>query len=244
MDYSIDNNQALNARSSFNIMEAAALIAGIHPGLITSTATGEFVLRREWDCACEEKNYVRTTSFGSEDMVSPTSQQRISYADASARFVEWMDALYDAVEIGELPLLTRAEKQTPQEPAFPNMPRYAQIDALDPMRTKIKREEIIRWLTSKNITNGYFSPKVQVPVMEVPGYLDPNNSAYSWRLQLAIKAWEHAASKGQRRGVTTIIDKWLDEEAKANNTEYSSRLKEAIKLIANWNESGGAPNTP
>lgn len=243
MDYVIGNTTALDARSSFNIKETAALIAGINPSLIDHTEAGEFVLKRDWDCPCQQKNPVRTMSFGNEDSVLPDEQQRRSYAEANASFVEWMDTLYDAIEIGHLEPAVKADKPNPKEPAFRNMPRYAQIDALDPLRTKITREEIVRWLTDKEITTGYFFPnKPQKAMMEVPGYLDPNHECYSWRLHLAIRAWEHAASKGLPTAVRPAIAKFLEQELK--NKERIGNLIDAICLVGNWNEVGGAPKTP
>ena len=252
MDYSIGGTEAHDTKSSFNIIQTAALIAGIDPGLIKPTVNGEYKLIREWDCRCDVKGPLRTMTFRHEEPLLGNDTQYKNYAEANAKFHRWIDAIYEAVESFELPAAL-VYKINPKEPVYVSMPRYAQTDAPDAERTKITRNAIVEWLTSKSITKGYFSPKSTPATAEtigtMPPYLDPNNDCSAY-IPALIKAWEHVYSLRLETGVAKAMFDWLTEENKAGrllnekDKPLSNQAKEAICLVANWNKKGGAPKTP
>ncbi|WP_334188935.1 hypothetical protein [Noviherbaspirillum sp.] len=251
MNYSIGNTEALDTKSSFNIVQAAALIAGIDPAFVDENVHGELKVKRDWDCPCEETRIIRTKTFGNEPSELGNVAQITDYTEAAGKFNQWIDALYEAIESSELAAAI-APKPTPKEPAFFNMPRYADVDAPDPRRTKIKRQDLVDWLTSKGLARGYFFSKEAegLAVNKVPPYLRETGDFISPKLIAAIRAWEHFSAKGLKTGVHKAVMTWLEQENAAgrllddDNQALSKSAREAIAAVVNWNTKGGAPKTP
>lgn len=245
MEYTITETKILNVRSRFSVVETAALLSNFDPKFIEMDMYGEFRVRRDWDCTCEKARLVRTTSFQIEGCLNTGSSEQVeNYSLASTQFTQWMDALYEAIESDEL-TATTAPKNNPSVPLMRNLPQYTRIDKFDPVNTKIRRTDIVEWLTSKGITDSYFIKAEPVTTMERPGYLDENHPSYSWRLRAAIEAWEHVVRLGLKTAVQPEVRKWLDAQVAAGRfAGNSDRASEAIQQVVNFNRQGGAPKTP
>lgn len=245
MQYTITETKILDIRSRFSVVETAALLSNFDPKFIEKDMYGEFRVRRDWDCTCEKARLVRTTSFQTEGCLNTGSAEQVeNYSLASTQFTQWMDALYEAIESEELPATT-APKTNPSEPQMRNLPQYTRTDKFDPVDSKIRRVDIVEWLTSKGITDSYFIKTEPVTMMERPGYLDENHPSYSWRLRAAIEAWEHVTQLGLKTAVQPAVKKWLDAQVAAGRFEgHSDRASEAIQQVVNFNRQGGAPKTP
>jgi hypothetical protein len=245
MRYTITETKILDVRSRFSVVETAALLSNFDPKFIEKDMYGEFRVTRDWDYTCEKARLVRTTSFQTEGYLNTGSPEQVEhYSLASTQFTQWMDALYEAIESEELPA-TVAPKTNPSEPQLRNLPQYTRADKFDPVDTKIRRTDIVEWLTAKGICESYFIKAEPVRMMEKPGYLDENHPSYSWRLQAAIEAWEHVAELDLKTAVKPEVQKWIDAQVAAGRFKgYSERASEAIQQVVNFNRQGGAPKTP
>lgn len=257
MDYSVGYTDALDARSSFNLQDAAALIAGINPTLVRIAEDGEFFIQRDWDCPCQELHLVRTATFGTEPPAhgSPTDHAR--HQKAAQLFHQWIDTLYDAIDNDDLKA-TQVYKHNAKEPALRNLPRYAQTDALDPKRTKVSREELTRWLKKAGQTTGYFfcvpdltlapEPEPAQATEFVRPYLIPGSAEYLPALHTLIQALDYKlANPGsgrtpkqriidyvKRHGIPGIKLEW--------GTEVEPKIPDLVECMAkvgNSKRSGG-----
>lgn len=115
--------------------------------------------------------------------------------------------------------------------------------------TKVKVEDLKRWLLEKNFTNNFFFQK---DTNAGASYLDPENEFYAPKLSAAVNAWLEVTSNPKLLNGKTpkqALDIWLRQNAndygltKEDGNPNQSAIEE-ISKIANWKLEGGAAKTP
>ena len=113
-------------------------------------------------------------------------------------------------------------------------------------KTTVKFDDVVAWLTSRGVTDGFFFPVEEAP----RDYLDPNHPRYSVRLAAAIKVWEAMGDENLLAGkaTKTAIKDWLESRYKelglVHKNKISNNAIENVVAVVNWQTVGGAPKTP
>jgi hypothetical protein len=244
VDYSITDTEALDLRDDFDLVQTAALIAGIDPEMVRQSEDGHFYLKREWDCPCEEHRAIRPGSFKGEPLKVGTPDQHNAYSDASYRFTQWIDTVYSVVESKKLKTVGTPQLNTTR-PTFRNMPRYAQAGAPDPKNTRVAREDIVAWLSSKGLTKGYFFRQTEKELKLKPAkderldFLNPKHPCYSPKLAASYCAWKAISQLASinTKDVKENLNIWINENLSQfdkNGKSLKSGAIEDAATVANW----------
>lgn len=110
--------------------------------------------------------------------------------------------------------------------------------------TTIDREELRRWLVSRNAAVGFFFGDKE----EQRGYLDPDHARYSAKLAAAVSAWE-GYKEIPGKTPKQAMEKWLREHASEfglvdDDGNPKKTPVDQCSEVANWQIVGGAPRTP
>lgn len=113
-------------------------------------------------------------------------------------------------------------------------------------KTTVKFDDIVAWLTSRGIADGFFFPVEEAP----RDYLDSTHPRYSVKLAAAIKVWEAMEDENLLAGKSTktAMTDWLESRYKdlglVHNGKISKNAIENVVAVVNWQTTGGAPKTP
>lgn len=111
----------------------------------------------------------------------------------------------------------------------------------------ISRDDLVKWLSSRGITTGFF---FQTGFSKV-NYLNPDHPRYAPKLAAAINAWLALEDANLIKGKSPkqALLKWLRENAAEyelsddDGKPNENGIEECAK-VANWKKTGGAPKTP
>lgn len=207
-------NQLFSLMDSFSIMEASALIAGKSPDSIVP----------EYDMngnPCSEPCILDNAS---------------DYEKTVFRMA--VNSITHAIEIGQLKALikTRATTQLYKTDLAKDWEvKYF----LSPNETRIERNELMKWLSSRNCYPDFFFNNSNTPMYLIP----ENNPQYSPKLCAIVHAWEatkEAEENNQLGGasVKQYASNWLDKNAPKYGVEGVSNYDDMAAII-NWNTKGG-----
>ncbi|NBQ69215.1 MAG: hypothetical protein EBU46_10415 [Nitrosomonadaceae bacterium] len=110
--------------------------------------------------------------------------------------------------------------------------------------TTVKRAVLVAWLEELGHRAAFFFSGVT----ECPDYLDRKNPRYAPKLAAAVRAWQ-AVTDPHGTHPKQALQNWLLEHARelgltrANGKPNQNAIDEIAK-VANWRPSGGAPKTP
>lgn len=114
-------------------------------------------------------------------------------------------------------------------------------------KSKISTDDLKQWLFKEGYTDSYvfFNQKDNAP-----SYLNENHPRYSAKLAAAVKVW--LAMEDRKllvsKATKTALEKWLTERYLELGLTYQDKLSQkAIDEcvnVANWNNKGGATETP
>jgi hypothetical protein len=125
---------------------------------------------------------------------------------------------------------------------------FQTIDHPSMSHTRVKVDNLRRWLESRGFKTGFFFPQAD----DTPDFLDPSHKNYAPKLAAAIKAWQAVNANPELlvgKTVKKALIKWLHKNAdqleltKDDGNPNEQGIKDIAK-IANWDTKGGAPKTP
>jgi hypothetical protein len=115
--------------------------------------------------------------------------------------------------------------------------------------TTIQREDLVKWLLSKNYKPPFFFEQTS----DIPPYLDPKNENYSPKLAAAVRVWEAVTTDpryaNNGKAPKTNIENWLISHAdefgliKDDGGINNDAIKNQIAKVSNWKTDGGAPKS-
>lgn len=226
----------------YSIVEAAAIVSGIHPAAIKDYPDGTCEVKEDWESHNDAAILANAWTVNSQDLLyMPKSMERNAASKRTEEFKTVATSLERAIEAGNLAATT---KQEPEQSLNIRQPhRWA--------ATFIEKHALVYWLDENGLPRGIFS-KIQArkPTAQLLAYLDPTSPYYSHSLAAAIAGHNYAASQNLNKKVKDAIKKWIRAENASgrlldeNGKEWTDTALEAIAKVANWNKEGGAPTTP
>ncbi len=149
-------------------------------------------------------------------------------------------ALVGAIRKGKvIGILTEGIVPVPGDP-YNDMPE----PALSMTLSVVDMDSLREWLRGKGVKNNPLLPVTP----EAPEYLQKGKPRYAPKLAAAVHAWE-ATRDQQGRHPKQALMKWLREHAAEfglcdDDGNPSENVIDEIAKVANWQLSGGAPQTP
>jgi len=122
------------------------------------------------------------------------------------------------------------------------------IDEISMSGTRVKVDDLRRWLEGRGFITGFFFPKAD----DTPDFLDPCHQNCAPKLAGAIRAWQAVNADPELmvgKTVKQALLKWLRKNAdqfgltKDDGNPNEQGIEEIAK-ISNWDTKGGAPKTP
>jgi hypothetical protein len=225
-----------NLSEDLSIDDAAALIAGYSPVQISRCKNDTNFDQTFSKYPIALKSLTHAVTNGRIKAAIRYSAREYGYADAEAD-QEYYDADFWTV-IGST---AEEGEQVSKDKScfFKPFPDWS--------LTTVTRDDLVLWLRSRGITDGFFFP-LDKETPEIPDYLDPNGPRYANKLSAAVHAWQAVTDPG-KSSPKKALEKWLRENAVmfGMTDDEGNPVNQAIEdcsKVANWQPSGGAPKTP
>lgn len=214
-----------------NVVQAALLIVGAHPGLTFIVENDSRVDRpKGYDAA--------------KTAICHALRKYDDYCDAE-RNGSW-DAPCNQNYLDSLKSKAIEGRLIPEYESDINGNYVIPVaGSIDLWKSTVDVESLRQWLKHRGFTTGFFFPS---GVDDAPDYLDPKNPRYAPKLAAAVKAWLAVTDPG-KVSPKKALDKWLREHAAEFGLTDDDGLPinqavEDCSKVANWNQKGGAPTTP
>ena len=211
----LPKDQIFSLMDSFSIIEACALIAGHAP----SDVVPEYDLNGN---PCSEPCILSNAN----------DEQRMVFDLA-------LKSMIGAVEVGRLKAIIKTTSvmqlyKTDHEAEW--QAKYY----LSPNETRIERDELLRWLNSRQCYPDFFFNQKNAPQYLV----QDDNRQYAPKLCAIVHAWEatkEAEDAGALEGqsIKQFASSWLKTHAKKYGVDSSDF--ESMAQIMNWGTAGGRP---
>jgi hypothetical protein len=225
-----------NLAEDLSIEDAAALIAGYNPVLISrcKNDTNFDQTFSKYPIALKSLTHAITNRRVNASIRH--SAREYGYADAEA------DQEYYDAEFWHVTGSTADEDEKVSKDKscfFKPFPDWS--------LSTIARDELVAWLRSRGIKDGFFFPR-DADASNVPDYLDPKGARYANKLAAAVHAWQAVTNSG-KVSPKKALEKWLREHASmfGMTDDDGNPVNQAIEdcsKVANWRPGGGAPKTP
>lgn len=208
---------------SYTIDQAAALIAGYDPNSVD--ASGEWFKDVETGLTCSDGIGDVAAAFTvlvNAISAEPPSLKAQLVFDAEPRFVAGVGNLlqrgyWKGEDVSEV------EDSAGDSYVIAKIPNWN--------KTKIRRDDLITWLSSRNYRPAFFFPDSG----DESDPTDQKNPCYAPELADALQAWQAVSTTDGKGKPKARVKAWLDE-----NTSQSNEAKERIATVANWEKGGGA----
>ncbi len=122
------------------------------------------------------------------------------------------------------------------------------VNMADLSLTKVKVDDLQKWLTARGVTSGFFFPNEK----GVPDYLDASHCNHSIKMAAAIAAWQAVNEEPELclgKSVREAMKVWLRKNADhlgliKKDGKINAQAVDDISKVSNWDYGGGAPATP
>jgi hypothetical protein len=225
-----------NIAEDFNIEDAAALIAGYNPGQISRCRNDTFFDQVLSKYQIALKSLTHSITNGRLKAAIRYSAREHGYVDAESD-----PEFYDADTWSVTGSTSHEYEKISKDKScfFKPFPDWS--------LTTITRDDLVQWLSSRGIKDGFFFPS-DTATSDTPDYLDPNAPRYANKLAAAVHAWQAVTDSG-KISPKKALEKWLREHAAmyGMTDEDGNPVNQAIEdcsKVANWQPGGGAPKTP
>lgn len=207
-------NQLFGLMDSFSIIEASALIAGKAPDDVIP----------EYDC---NGNQISEPYI----LANATDDQKTVFNMA-------LNGIVSSIESGRLKALIKTTALTQLYKTDIESDWNAKY-ILSKNETRINREELVRWLDSRNCYPDFFFKNKNKPLY----LIQDKNPQYSPKLCAIIYAWEATKEAEQNNhlggvSVKKFASSWLGKHAPEYGVEGVTNYDDMASIV-NWNTKGG-----